>query len=130
MLAAMRPGREKPLPNPVTHRIAIAQIAMHWTTRENMDSIARALRVAHARGEPRTDPPAYVRNIQRLAQATGAYVVQTNWPNALNRPEESVDGGASNVAAPDGELLLRLPAQAAGVGVFDLGARTCEWHPQ
>ena len=80
--------------------------------------------------KPRTDPPEYVLDIQRLARATRAYVVQTNWPNALNRPEESVDGGASNVAAPDGELLLRLPAQAAGVGVFDLGARMCEWHPQ
>jgi len=80
--------------------------------------------------KPRTDPPEYVRDIQRLAQATRAWVVQTNWPNALNRPEESVDGGASNVAAPDGEVLLRLPAQAAGVGVFDLGARTYEWHPQ
>lgn len=39
--------------------------------------------------KPRTDPPEYVRNIQRLAGATGAHVVQTNWPNALNRPEEA-----------------------------------------
>ena len=80
--------------------------------------------------KPRKDPPEYVRNIQRLAQATEAYVVQTNWPNALNRPEESVEGGGSIVASPDGEVLLRLPGQASGVGIFTLGERHFEWHPQ
>ena len=79
--------------------------------------------------KPRTDPPEYVRNIQRLARATGAHVVQTNWPNALNRPEESVDGGESTVAGPDGQVLFRLPRQAAGVAVFTLGASRFEWHP-
>lgn len=80
--------------------------------------------------KPRTDPPEYVRDIQRLAAATRAFVVQSNWPNALNRPEESVDGGGSTVAGPDGELLFRLPGQRAGVAVFDLGERHYEWHPQ
>jgi len=80
--------------------------------------------------KPRTDPPAYVRDIQRLAATTKAYVVQTNWPNALNRPEESADGGGSTVAAPDGELVFRLPARASGVGVFTLGESHFEWHPQ
>jgi predicted amidohydrolase len=79
--------------------------------------------------KPRTDPPEYVHEICRLAAATGAHVVQTNWPNALNRPEESVDGGGSCVAAPDGELLFRLPRQAAGLGVFDLGSRQAQWLP-
>ncbi len=80
--------------------------------------------------KPRTEPPEYVLNIQRLARATGAYVVQTNWPNALNRPQESVDGGESTVAGPDGEILLRLPRQASGVGVFALGESSFEWHAQ
>ena len=80
--------------------------------------------------KPRTDPPEYVLNIQRLARATGAYVVQTNWPNALNRPEESVDGGESTVAGPDGQLLFRLPRQASGVGIFTLGESGFDWHPQ
>ena len=80
--------------------------------------------------KPRTDPPEYVRNIQRLAQATNAYVVQTNWPNALNRPEESVEGGGSTVAGPDGDVYFRLPGQVAGVGIFTLGERRFEWHPQ
>lgn len=80
--------------------------------------------------QPRTDPPEYVRDIQRLARATGSYVVQTNWPNALNRPEESVEGGESTVASPEGEVMFRLPRQAAGVGVFNLGERQFEWHPQ
>ena len=79
--------------------------------------------------KPREEPPEYVRNIARLAAATGAFVVHTNWPNALNRPEESVDGGGSTVAAPTGEVLFRLPRQAAGVGVFELGERSFEWHP-
>ena len=78
----------------------------------------------------RTDTPEYVREIQRLAAATQACVVQTNWPNALNRPEESVEGGGSTVAGPDGDVLFRLPAQAAGVGVFTLGEVSFEWHAQ
>lgn len=78
----------------------------------------------------RTNPPEYVRDIQRLAAATRSYVVQTNWPNALNRPEESVEGGESTVASPEGEVMFRLPRQAAGIGVFNLGERKFEWHPQ
>jgi predicted amidohydrolase len=80
--------------------------------------------------KPRTDPPEYVRDIQRLAAATRAFVLQTNWPNALNRPEDSVEGGGSTVASPDGELLFRLPGQISGMAVFDLGDRDYEWHPQ
>jgi omega-amidase len=80
--------------------------------------------------KPRTNPPEFVRNIQRLAQATKAYVVQTNWPNALNRPEESVEGGGSTVASPEGEVLFRLPGQESGVGIFNLGECHFAWHPQ
>jgi predicted amidohydrolase len=80
--------------------------------------------------KPRTDPPEYVHDIQRLAAATRSHVVQTNWPNALNRPEESVDGGGSCVAGPDGSLLFRLPTQASGVAVFALGSRQYAWHAQ
>lgn len=80
--------------------------------------------------KPKTEPPEYVRNIQRIAEATGAYVVQTNWPNALNRPEESIDGGESTVASPDGRILLRLPKQASGVGIFSLGDTSFSWHAQ
>lgn len=80
--------------------------------------------------KPRTDPPEYVRNIQRLARATGAYVVQTNWPNVLNRPEDNADAGESTVAGPDGQVLFRLPRQASGVGVFTLGQSHFDWHPQ
>lgn len=80
--------------------------------------------------KPRTEPPNHVRQIQGLAQATKSYVVQTNWPNALNRPEEGIDGGASTVASPDGEVLFRLPGQASGLGIFTLGERHFDWHPQ
>ena len=80
--------------------------------------------------KPRTNPPEYVRNIQRLAVVTTSYVVQTNWPNALNRPEEGVEGGESTVAAPNGEVMFRLPRESSGLGIFELGERRFEWHPQ
>lgn len=80
--------------------------------------------------QPRTDPPEHVHRIRRLAAAAEAHVVQTNWPNALNRPEEGVDCGGSVVAGPAGDLLLRLPLQASGVAVFALGDSAFEWHPQ
>jgi omega-amidase len=80
--------------------------------------------------KPLTDPPAHVVNAQELARALGAYVVQANWPNALNRPEESEHTGASAVIAPSGALLFRLPTQSAGVAVFSLGESNYEWHAQ
>ncbi len=80
--------------------------------------------------KPKANPPQFVRNIQRIAQLTGASVIQTNWPNALNRPEESVDGGGSIVCAPDGAIMFRLPLQEAGVGVFTLGEDRFLWQPQ
>ena len=80
--------------------------------------------------KPRTDPPEYVRSLQRVARATGAYIVQTKWPNALNRPEESVDGGGSTALSPEGDILFRLPMQTSGVAVFTLGDRHFEWHSE
>lgn len=65
---------------------------------------------------------------QALARASCAWVVQTNRPNALNRPEESEHTGHSACIAPDGELLFRLPVQGFGVGAFALGERTFAWH--
>ena len=79
---------------------------------------------------PFSDPPPYVADIQAIAKATGSYAVQTNWPNALNRPEESAEAGQSCVVSPSGELLFRLPKEASGVGVFALGSRSFTWHPQ
>ena len=79
--------------------------------------------------KPVSDPPEFILDAQRLAIATRASIVQTNWPNALNQPEESVDGGQSAVISPRGELVFRLLRQASGLGVFNLGERTFEWHP-
>ena len=80
--------------------------------------------------KPLSDPPPYVDDIRALALATDSYMVQTNWPNALNRPEESVDAGRSCVVSPTGELLFRLPKEASGIGVFSLGEQSFTWHPQ
>jgi len=78
--------------------------------------------------KPMQDPPEYVVQAQRLAKALSAYVVQTNWPNALNRPEEGEHAGHSACIAPTGELLFRLPKRGEGVAVFNLGERTYRWH--
>ena len=80
--------------------------------------------------KPLTDPPEFVIDAQRLAAATRACIVQTNWPNALNRPEESVDLGQSAVISPAGELMFRLPRQSAGIGIFSMGDRHFEWISQ
>lgn len=78
--------------------------------------------------KPPQDPPAHVVQTQDLARKTSAYVVQTNWPNALNRPEESKDTGHSVCISPSGEILFRLPREGYGIAVFNLGERTYDWH--
>lgn len=76
---------------------------------------------------PVVDPPEHVQHAMRLAVATGAWIVQSNWPNALNRPEESAGCGASAVVAPDGRLMFRLPERGLGLGLFRLGAAQPFW---
>lgn len=78
--------------------------------------------------KPVQEPPAYVVRAQALAKAVNAYIVQTNWPNALNRPEESEHTGHSACVSPTGELLFRLPKQGFGVGSFTLGERAYTWQ--
>lgn len=75
------------------------------------------------------DPPEHVQDALRLAPATGAFIVQTNWPNALNRPQESRFTGHSACVSPTGELLFRLPREGFGVGVFTLGEAAVRWLP-
>jgi len=78
--------------------------------------------------KPPQDPPAHVVQAQDLARNIAAYVVQTNWPNALNRPEESKDTGHSVCISPSGEILFRLPKEGYGIAVFNLGERAYAWH--
>lgn len=80
--------------------------------------------------KPVQDPPEHVQQAQAIARACQTFVVQSNWPNALNRPEESPQCGQSAVIAPSGELLFRLPEQGCGLAVFELGARHFHWIPQ
>lgn len=77
-----------------------------------------------------TEPPGYMHDAMQIARSHGCWLVQTNWPNGLNRPEESVDGGRSIVVSPAGERLIELPRQAAGLGVFTLGERRFDWLPE
>lgn len=80
--------------------------------------------------KPVQDPPAHVVRAQALAKSLGAPMIQANWPNALNRPEESANAGHSAVISDSGELLFLLPREAAGVAVFTLGESSYMWHAE
>jgi predicted amidohydrolase len=77
-----------------------------------------------------SDPNAHIKRAQMLARASRAFIVQANWPNSLNDPEESAEAGQRAVISPAGELLLRLPMAQPDIGIFDLGATHFAWHPQ
>jgi hypothetical protein len=66
---------------------------------------------------------------QRLARQQRAWVVQNNWPNALNNPDspDLLHLGGSKVFSPTGELLLTLPMCRPGVATFELGATEFVW---
>jgi len=68
----------------------------------------------------------YLRRAGLVAQRLGAYVVQSNWPQALNTPDHT-HLGESKVYDAAGEVLLMLPRDEAGVGVFNLGERDYHW---
>lgn len=75
-----------------------------------------------------TDDLGYSRRAASMAKRLDSFVVQSNWPMALNTPE-STFLGESKVYAPDGVILLTLPRDEAGVGVFNLGEREYHWTP-
>ena len=79
--------------------------------------------------KPPQDPPEHVARAQQMARALGAFIVQANWPNDLNRPEQGTDTGRSAVISKTGELLFRIPQQSSGVAEFELGARKYDWVP-
>ena len=81
-------------------------------------------------GMEHIDPPRHVEQAKGLAKRTGAYVIQSNWPNALNYPERSAETGRSAVISPSGTLLFRLPKATAGVAIFSLLDSSFTWHPQ
>lgn len=78
---------------------------------------------------PVVEPWAHVQDAMRLARDLGAWIVQSNWPNALNRPEDSTNTGASAIVAPDGRLVAQLPVQGFGVGLYRLGDAAARWVP-
>ena len=73
-----------------------------------------------------TDDLGYLRRAGLVAQRLGACVVQSNWPQALNTPDHT-HLGESKVYDAAGEVLLTLPRDEAGVGVFNLGERDYHW---
>jgi predicted amidohydrolase len=86
-------------------------------------------------GRPPANPPDpevihYLPLAQTIALQTNAYLVQSNWPNSLNYPEEGTHAGESVVVDPSGELMFTLPRAQAGVAVFTLGDRAFEWFSE
>jgi hypothetical protein len=84
-------------------------------------------RTVHESGEDSSDL-GYLQRTGVLAQRLDAFVVQSNWPHALNTPGSTYHG-ESKVYAPDGEILLMLPRDQPGVGVFVLGERAFHLTP-
>ena len=70
----------------------------------------------------------YRQRAGEFARRLNAHLVQCNWPHALNTPERDYQG-ESKAYAPDGEILLTLPRDEAGLGVFTLGERAFRWTP-
>lgn len=58
----------------------------------------------------------------RLARGLGAWVLQSNWPESLNVPEQR-GFGAGVVIAPDGYIVRTLARDAADVAVVTLPGR-------
>lgn len=61
----------------------------------------------------------YFSAASEIAKRLGAFILQCNWPNALN--DQSIQGlGASRVIAPDGECVIALPTDQAALGIVEL----------
>ncbi len=75
------------------------------------------------------EPPVHVQQAQQLARRTGACVIQANWPNSLNYPDQSAKTGKSVVIDPTGAIVFALPQAEAGIAVFTLGETSYAWNP-
>ena len=140
-------------------RVAIGQLQMHWSIEANLAAMLRCTAVIcrevedldavsqqlpHGAAqlvfwpglmgpEPDAaplDPPEHVQQAQRMAQRLGAWMVQANWPNALNYPERGATAGRSVVISPEGRVQIALPQAAPGVGIFELGSAALDWYPE
>lgn len=77
---------------------------------------------------PLRQPPAHVEAAQRMARELAVYLIQANWPNSLNYPEESAESGRSVVINPRGDIELALPAARPGLAVFAPGEGLLDWQ--
>ncbi|MCP4807121.1 MAG: carbon-nitrogen hydrolase family protein [Proteobacteria bacterium] len=64
-------------------------------------------------------PDDYIEGAKRLAQASGAHVVQSNWPSSLNEPHTRGMGGSVHLG-PDGALKARMARDKPDTLVIDL----------
>lgn len=79
-------------------------------------------------GDPPDHEGKYLHLAEELARRSGAWVVQCNWPEALN-PTGGTNMGESAVIGPRGTLRFKLPSDHAGLATFTLGAKTYAWEP-
>lgn len=79
------------------------------------------------------DPPdyesKYLRLAEQLAATSAAWVIQCNWPHALNRPG-GTNMGESAVINARGQLQFKLPIDQPGLALFTPGDKECEWQPE
>ena len=78
-------------------------------------------------GQKSTSPshPHFDIDAAYIALVLNAFVIQCNWPQALNT-NEAVRMGDSKVIAPCGKVLHQLPTNVACVGVFDTQSLTLD----
>lgn len=73
------------------------------------------------------EPLRHIQQACEMARALGAWLVQTNWPQSLNYPEQNAHLGGSVVISPAGEVVARCPMSASGLGLFTLGETELTW---
>lgn len=61
-----------------------------------------------------------------ISKVLSAYVIQCNWANSLNSPDQK-DLGGSIVTDRDGNLIGRCPDAEAGIGIVDLDTDRFYW---
>lgn len=69
----------------------------------------------------------YLPAARALARASAAPLLQCNWANSINHPERDGFGGSALIGA-DGRVQLQLPADAAGLALWQAGVAP-EWRP-
>ena len=65
-----------------------------------------------------TESTNYEEGSKKIAQSLSAMVIQCNWPNSLNNPNDNGLGG-SKIISSHGDIIAQLPFDKNCIGIFD-----------